>query len=276
MDSPNVMTSEKPSKRILPGTPVAVSIPRQGNVSLFYKGQVFHAPGESNDGIYQSLYLDGLWKGGLDAPPICPTPSADSSRVAAISWSGGKEQRIYYTGHDYILQEYCYSASKGDQWYPGALVQKLNIKLLAGSSISAVHWYGEHGSCIRVYYQERNGSGLQLPIKELRWTNSGSWQVGPTLVYALPGCGIAAVTYRLRDAQQIHVFYQSLELTLSELYYHEVHDEWLPGEKNMGIAGDSTPITAFGWNDGDVQEMQVYWRNKIAEAEIVGAKKSSK
>ena len=53
--------------------------------------------------------------------------------------------------------------------------------------------------------------------------------MGPTLVYALPGCGLAAVTYRLNDQQQIRIFYQSLELTLSELYYYEVHDEWLPG-----------------------------------------------
>jgi hypothetical protein len=52
--------------------------------------------------------------------------------------------------------------------------------------------------------------------------------MGPTLLYALPGCGLAVVTYRL-NTQQIHLFYQSFELTLSELYYHETHDTWLPG-----------------------------------------------
>ena len=56
--------------------------------------------------------------------------------------------------------------------------------------------------------------------------------MGPTLIYALPGCGIAAVTYHFEDIQEIHVFYQSFELTISELYYHhhdETHDGWLQG-----------------------------------------------
>lgn len=44
----------------------------------------------------------------------------------------------------------------------------------------------------------------------------------------------------------------------------------------MGIAGDSTPITAVGWVDGTDEELQVYWRNKADDAEIVGAAKSSK
>lgn len=43
----------------------------------------------------------------------------------------------------------------------------------------------------------------------------------------------------------------------------------------MGIGAGGTTITAFGWNDGDVFEMRVYWLNdKITDAEIVGAKKS--
>jgi hypothetical protein len=97
MDSPNVMTSDKTHKRILPATPIAVSIPRQGNVSLFYKGQVFESgQGGSSDGIYQSVYVDKVWKGGLDAPPIFPTPPADPARVAAISWSGGKEVSVLH------------------------------------------------------------------------------------------------------------------------------------------------------------------------------------
>ena len=44
----------------------------------------------------------------------------------------------------------------------------------------------------------------------------------------------------------------------------------------MGIAGDSTPITAFGWSTGNDEELQVYWRNKADDAEIVGARKSRK
>ena len=94
MDSPNVITS---GPVIMPGTSIAVSIPKQGNVSLFYKAQVFEpGQGKSTAGIYRSVYQDGVWKGGLGAPPICPTPFADPSRVAAISWSGGKEVSVLH------------------------------------------------------------------------------------------------------------------------------------------------------------------------------------
>ena len=44
----------------------------------------------------------------------------------------------------------------------------------------------------------------------------------------------------------------------------------------MGIAGDSTPITAFGWSTGKDEELQVYWRNKADDVEIVGVRKSRK
>ena len=94
MDSPNVITS---GPVIMPGTPIAVSIPKQGNVSLFYKGQVFGPDkGKPTAAIYRSVYQDGVWKGGLGAPPICPTPSVDPSPVAAISWSGGKEVSVLH------------------------------------------------------------------------------------------------------------------------------------------------------------------------------------
>ena len=87
MASATVSTSNKTGKRIMPGTPVAVTIPH-GNVSLFYKGQVFTSgQAGSSDGIYHSTCQGGAWKGGLDAPPICPTAHADPSAVAAISWS---------------------------------------------------------------------------------------------------------------------------------------------------------------------------------------------
>ena len=86
MTSPAVTTPNKTSKRIPPGTPVAVTAPYEGNISLFYKGQVF-TPGQekSSDEIYHSTYANGRWKGGLDATPICPSPAAN--RMTAISWS---------------------------------------------------------------------------------------------------------------------------------------------------------------------------------------------
>jgi hypothetical protein len=47
------------------------------------------------------------------------------------------------------------------------------------------------------------------------------------------------------------------------------------GEKYLGTGGDSTALTAFCWNNGDAQDMHVYWRNDIDNAQIVGAKKYS-
>ncbi|KAF8803026.1 hypothetical protein BYT27DRAFT_7341110 [Phlegmacium glaucopus] len=271
MTSLNVTTPGKPHKRIMPYTPVAVTVPDQGKISLLYKGQVF-TPGQEypSDAIYHSIYEDGIWKGGLDAPPAFPIRSTDSSRMAVISWSK-TEQRLFYVAENGFLQDSYYS---GDQWHTGSLHKHLKVQPPANSSIAAVHWYDLDGkSCVRIFYQEA-GHGLQAPIKEIRWNNTDKWHMGQTLVYALPGCGLAAVTYRHHTQQKIHLFYQSMELSLSELYYYEAQDSWLPGAKNMGIAGDSTPITAFNWSDGKDQHMQVYWRNKAFDAEIVGASKS--
>ena len=79
----------------MPDTPLSVSAPKAGNAFLFYKGQVFDSGGESSeDGVYQSVYLDKEWTGGLDAPPIFRTQRANPSAVAAISWSGGKEVSV--------------------------------------------------------------------------------------------------------------------------------------------------------------------------------------
>jgi hypothetical protein len=91
MDSPNVSTHGKSSKRILPGTPIAVTVPKPGDVSLFYKARE-----DTTDGIYESLYLKGEWKGGLSAPPIFKFPATpnDPYRMAAISWNNGKEVSV--------------------------------------------------------------------------------------------------------------------------------------------------------------------------------------
>jgi len=276
MTSLNVTTSGKTHKCIMPTTtPIAVTVPDQGKIILFYQGQVF-TPGQedSSDGIYLSIYEDGKWKGGLDAPPVCRIRNGDASRMAVISWSK-IVQRMYYVDETGFLQDSWPSTSTsnpGEKWHTGNLQQTLKVQP-SGSSIAAIHWYDLAGkSCVRIFYQDASSeSGLQAPIKEIRWNDTLKWHMGQTLAYALPGCGLAAVTYRQNDQQRIHLFYQSVELTLSELYYSEAHDSWLTGEKNMGKAGDTTPITAFNFFDGKNQKLQVYWRNKDYDAELVGA-----
>lgn len=192
--------------------------------------------------INRSKHLDGVWSNSkLTAAPVEATP------FASVTYSSGKQIRVYYLDSNYTIQEFCYTEGKG--WYQGE-VGKMNVKALPGAGLAAVV-QENNGVALHVYYQEPEGR----VIRELY--NNGSWHQGELLIGgAIGGTYLAAVTYDFQNQNQVRIYYQAEDLFIREHCHN--NDGWFPGELNSGPAFVRTSIAAVVF--GSV-ELRVFYRD---------------
>lgn len=121
----------------IPASGLSVIAPRLWSLRLFYQ-----LPGGP---IGQSVHVDGVWSN--DTPTFSAVPLTP---LASITWSEGKEIRVYFLDSSYHVQEYCFSHDKG--WYAGE-VGELKARANPLSRLGAVVYSDLEGLHIRVYYQ---------------------------------------------------------------------------------------------------------------------------
>jgi len=228
----------------IPGTGLAVVTDRLWSLQLFYQ--------LLNGHVEESSHRDGVWKNQqLTFSPVDDTP------LAAITYSGGKQIRVYYLDTNYFVQEYCFTDNK---WYQGE-VNKLGARAVPSAGLAAaafgvdVHGVGEKGVHIRVYYQDATTNR----VEEL--ANDGSWYKGKLEINdALGATDLAAVAYWFQDQTQIRVYYQDRGLSLREYGYNKTG--WFKGAFNPGQATAHTPLAALAFSS---VQLQVYYRNLKGE-----------
>ncbi|GAW15295.1 hypothetical protein ANO14919_047040 [Xylariales sp. No.14919] len=174
--------------------------------------------------IQESFHLDGVWTHStlFSAKPFTP--------LAAISWEGGREVRVYCLSVDDLLQEWCWS---GSGWYQG-LLSDLRVRPAPNTSIAAVV-YENPGLEITVFCQE-SGSDA---IREIR--SGHPWYRASILPVACTGSSLAATTY-IQNGVQIRVYFQAPDLTFQEHCWGA--GKWFKGEFRSERVPRHSAITA--------------------------------
>ncbi|KAF8451750.1 fucose-specific lectin [Kalaharituber pfeilii] len=149
--------------------------------------------------------------------PCLPTPEGQKAftPLSAVTYSEGREIRLYYLTRDSVIQELCYS---GDGWYPGEL-NHLRIRTAPYSKLAAV-FCERLGH--RVYYQRDLDNKIVEVLMD--FIGGGGWRIGAALSEALPGSALTAYCHSPGDSP-IWVYFQAQDLSTREIVSYNWRDE---------------------------------------------------
>ncbi|KAK6501047.1 hypothetical protein TWF506_003802 [Arthrobotrys conoides] len=188
---------------------------------------------QDNRGLFETVFDEYLakWRSYqldiLDAASYTP--------LTAVAHAGGEDLRLYYITQQGIIQEKCWTASRG--WSDGSLGTH-QIRVATNSKIAAVASASEKS--IRIFYQGTDS----IKIQEYCYLNSlGRWEKGNTaLPAALSGSSLAVVYYPGGSGPMFHIYYQDKRMYLREIVYDGSTFE--PGEFQPVLAPAHAPIAA--------------------------------
>ncbi|KAK6509695.1 hypothetical protein TWF481_004426 [Arthrobotrys musiformis] len=207
---------------------------------------------QDNRGIFEIMFDDylGNWRSHkldiLDAASYTP--------LTAVAHAGGEDLRLYYTTNQGLIQEKCWTASRG--WSNGSLGTH-QIRVAANSKITAAVSAG--GSSIRIFYQGPES----FDIQEYCYLSSlGRWEKGNVaLPAALGGSYLAVAYYRGGNGDVFHIYYQSKQKFLREIIYNGSTFE--KGELRPVRAPAHTPIAACAMMlNYNSPEVAMFWKSK--------------
>ncbi|KAI0389956.1 fucose-specific lectin [Xylariaceae sp. FL0594] len=166
--------------------------------------------------------------------------------LAAISWDGGNQVRVYSLTDDDCLQEWCFI---NGNWSSGYLT-KSKYKVSPDSKLAAVYWQ-DGGAHIRLYCQEPSSNQIQ------EFVNGNPWKRGSRLPEAVPGTGISAVGWQAGGTIHLRVYYQAPDLTLRE---HCWERGWSNGNFITKPQPFRTPIAAAAAADDSGTKIRVFYQ----------------
>lgn len=185
------------------------------------------------------------WAHGWHATPEPVFKAKLWSPLAAISWDGGNQVRVYSITDDDYLQEWCF---QNGSWNSGYLTES-QFKVSPESKLSAVFWQ-DGGAHIRLYCQEPSSNHIQ------EFVNGNPWKRGSQLPEAVPGSSIAAVGWQ---TERIHlrVYYQAPDLTIQEHCYEK---GWVKGHFSTKGQPYGTSIAAIASLTDGNPKLRVYYQ----------------
>ncbi|KAI0503254.1 fucose-specific lectin [Xylaria bambusicola] len=209
------------------GSDVAVAAPGEWQCNVFYQ--------DDNGAVRQSIHNKGNWS-HTTTPTFTAKPS---SPLAAISFDGGKEVRVYCVSGEGYLEEYGYSSNKPGWW--GGALNKLRFRVAAASKVAAVYWNDNRN--IRVYVQDPDNK-----VQELVYDNSGGWRKGASLPVAQDGSSLAVVRWEKEGRSCLRVYYQARDSSTVKEHCYE-NSKWFEGEFSIPDIPPYASITAVVFRD---------------------------
>ncbi|EFQ99037.1 L-fucose-specific lectin [Nannizzia gypsea CBS 118893] len=240
--------TEPEVQRTLPGTGIAAV--NSVNLLRIYSQ-------DSSGGIREARF-EGYWSGGLANDTVAKAKVYSS--IAAAS-DDLELIRVYYLSPNNTLGEA--ASDSQSEWYTGS-INSYNFQVASHSRLAAVFVPSSRSPRLRVYAQLWDNT-----IQEFGFDVGRGWQRLANFGPALPGTGIAALTYStgLRKSTT-RVYFQATDRHVVERVYEG--QSWTDGGIVVRTAKPRTPLaaTSFVLTPGNPQSVRVYYGtedNRILE-----------
>ncbi|EGD95354.1 hypothetical protein TESG_02840 [Trichophyton tonsurans CBS 112818] len=212
---------------------------------------------DTSGGIREARF-EGYWSGGLANDTIAKARA--NSSIAAAS-DDLELIRVYYLLPNNTLGEA--ASDSQSRWYTGSL-NHYNFQVASHSRLAAVFVPSTQPPRLRIYAQLGDNT-----IQEFGYDVGRGWQHLANFGPALPGTGIAALTYTtgLRRSTT-RVYFQTTDRHVVERVYD--NESWSDGGIVVRTAKPHTPLaaTSFLLTPGNPQSIRVYYGtedNRILE-----------